>query len=377
MRAGLLRVAVIRPEIAAQADRRGLLRRRHFGGEQRSADHRGCAQQKFAHLCPPHAPGTAGCSTRPTCVAPRASPPTSAPGPGRSAAGTRAQSGPSGLWSCLLNTSNHPGALIAASLKHCGETGHSAFAPPGFRPHSNPAIAASPAAHLGKRRALPPCTPPSATTGRRPARRARAAQRSGPSVAAPGWLAVGNTGDSTTASAPSRRARAMPRRPCAAAINGGAAQRRCRRRSQQERQQPRGGAPIRQVQPGAAAERRAAVARHQQQEPPLPRQNSQAGQDLRSEPARHHRRRAGRQPTRRIPRVRQAHGIAEQEQPRQSAGRPAQPTRGIDEARRPSPHRALPRHAALAAAGTAKLNSDRQHPDSAQRARSQVSSVAR
>ena len=72
-----------------------------------------------------------------------------------------------------------------------------------------------PQAQLGRRRALRASMPPSATA-LLAARRASAAQRNGPCAGAPGWLAVGKAGESSTPSAPIRRARARPERPCAA-----------------------------------------------------------------------------------------------------------------------------------------------------------------
>ncbi len=92
-----------------------------------------------------------------------------------------------------------------------------------------PSIAASPAAQRGSRPAFPGPIPPSAIAGR-PARRASAAQRSGPSPLAPGWLRVGKTGETSTASARSRLARASPRRPCTAAVSSSPRPRRARRK---------------------------------------------------------------------------------------------------------------------------------------------------
>lgn len=58
----------------------------------------------------------------------------------------------------------------------------------------------------GRRRTDPPSIPPSAATGM-PASRASRDQRSGPSPAASGWLAVGKQGDRNASAAPARRAR--------------------------------------------------------------------------------------------------------------------------------------------------------------------------
>lgn len=50
--------------------------------------------------------------------------------------------------------------------------------------------------------------------------RAKAAQRSAPKAGAPGWLAVGKSGERNTTSTPSRLARAAPAAPpCAAIVN--------------------------------------------------------------------------------------------------------------------------------------------------------------
>ncbi len=105
---------------------------------------------------------------------------------------------------------------------------HRILKPPGYVSR-NPSIAASPAAQRGTRPAFPGPTPPSAIAGR-PARRASAAQRKGPSPLAPGWLRVGKTGDTTTASTRSRLARASPSRPCTAAVSSSPRPRRARRK---------------------------------------------------------------------------------------------------------------------------------------------------
>jgi hypothetical protein len=71
----------------------------------------------------------------------------------------------------------------------------------------------------GNRRMEAPDMPPNAATGT-PARRASWAQRNTPSGAASGWLAVANTGDRKTKSAPARRARRASARVCAELVVG-------------------------------------------------------------------------------------------------------------------------------------------------------------
>ena len=237
------------------------------------------------------------------CLAHRASPsecPLSRPPSGR----PKAQSGPSGLWSRLLNSINHPRAPIAAVSKHCGEWTQRLRRPVAGRPgprRSRPNRRPS-----GRRRALSPCTPPTL--------RLAAAPRAGPGpptqrpqVAAPGWLAVGKTGDSTTASARSRRAWAMPRRPCAAVVKG-RARRGAADGATGGRETPR----QRAAGPARAAPRGRSAARPRP--PPAARgaaagENGQAGQVLRREAARHHPA-APAAAARGVARVRQTRGIA-------------------------------------------------------------------
>lgn len=106
------------------------------------------------------------------------------------------------------NRAYRPGATC---LKHCGN-GATA-------PLARPPIAAIPAARRGTRAAVAAPMPPSAATA--PAsRRASLSQRSTPSAGAPGWLAVGKSGERNRTSGRSRRASRAPRAPpCAARVS--------------------------------------------------------------------------------------------------------------------------------------------------------------
>lgn len=79
-------------------------------------------------------------------------------------------------------------------------------------------IAATAATARGSRRTDAPSTPPSAAT-RTPARRVSIPHRIGPSAPAPGWLTVGNAGETNTIATPARRARTNPARPCAELVS--------------------------------------------------------------------------------------------------------------------------------------------------------------